>query len=535
MPYRLLACVILLTLLFAPAVEAGNRRLSAAVASSDVGDRALTPDGLRAVYLHDASTDDVVEVWSVPVAGGPPVKLNAALGANESVYGFRIAPDSSRIVYFAANPNDFVFELYGSPIGGGAGSGVKLNEALAAGATLIAAEFLPDSSRVVFAVSYDSNTTRELWSATPDDTDVDNLVTLPAGREVDSFRFSPDSTHVLYVAEAANGSRELWSVPAAGGVPVLLSTGLPAGRTVTGFAISPDSSTAVYAANRDGADLFELFRVPVSGGTPVQVTPETAGTARVQSPRYAPSGARVTYVFQAIGSGIRQLRSIEPDGDGDAPLNPSGFGDAGLPDDEAYRISPDSQRVVYLAAQLPDQFELYTVPIAGGAATRLNGTLQPNGDVLPDFAIAPGGQRVVYRAGEVVSVRSDLYSVPIVGGATTRLTPEFEVCFTGLPQLDQLRFAVNADGSQVFFSQCIDPLGFSDMGTRLWSVPVSGGPIGRVDSCTLGCNVARPFFASPTRPNQVLYAADQDTDDELALYLGDTTCLYCDGFEDAAP
>src|SRR6185369_6050979 len=77
---------------------------------------------------------------------------------------------------------------------------------------------------------------------------------------------------------------------------------------------------------------------------------------------------------------------------------------------EHYELSPNSDRVVYLADQdVNERFELYSAPFDGSAAAvRLNGDLVANGDVAGPafptsegaFQITPDGQRVVYRADQ---------------------------------------------------------------------------------------------------------------------------------------
>lgn len=55
---------------------------------------AFTPDSQHIIYLADGATDDQVELYSVPTAGGTPTKLNADLPAADDVAWFIISPDS---------------------------------------------------------------------------------------------------------------------------------------------------------------------------------------------------------------------------------------------------------------------------------------------------------------------------------------------------------------------------------------------------------------------------------------------------------
>ena len=85
------------------------------------------------------------------------------------------------------------------------------------------------------------------------------------------------------------------------------------------------------------------------------------------------------------------------------------------------QVSPDNSTVVYIADQDTDGFdELYSVPIGGGATTKLNGVLPVGGDV-DGYQVNPDGSTVVYRADQDTYNVIELYSVSIGGGALTKL------------------------------------------------------------------------------------------------------------------
>ena len=91
----------------------------------------ISPDSSRVIYRADQQTDDVFELYSVPLGGGTVTKLNDPLVAGGDVMsGFLISPDSKRVIYRADQQTDGVFELYSVPLGGG--SVTKLNDPLVA-------------------------------------------------------------------------------------------------------------------------------------------------------------------------------------------------------------------------------------------------------------------------------------------------------------------------------------------------------------------------------------------------------------------
>ena len=59
----------------------------------------ITPDGSRVVYMADQDVTGVVELYSVPIGGGKPIKLNDELAINGDVVSFEISPDGQHVVY----------------------------------------------------------------------------------------------------------------------------------------------------------------------------------------------------------------------------------------------------------------------------------------------------------------------------------------------------------------------------------------------------------------------------------------------------
>ena len=58
----------------------------------DVGAFRISPDASRVVYRADQATDEVSELYSVPLAGGTPVRLNATLVAGGGCNWFSNQP-----------------------------------------------------------------------------------------------------------------------------------------------------------------------------------------------------------------------------------------------------------------------------------------------------------------------------------------------------------------------------------------------------------------------------------------------------------
>jgi dipeptidyl aminopeptidase/acylaminoacyl peptidase len=239
-----------------------NIKLSGPLANEgDVWNFQVSPDGSRVVYRADQDTDDVDELYSVPLAGGSPVKLNSPLVSGGDVSFFRISPDSSRVVYQADQDTDDVWELYSVPLDGG--SPVKLNGSLVSGGDIPDLDFQvsPDSSRVVYRADQDTDGVWELYSVPlAGGSPVKLNGSLVSGGDVWSFQVSPDSSRVVYNADQnTDDVDELYSVPLAGGSPVKLNGSLVSGGGVWSFQVSPDSSRVVYRAEQDTVGVLELY------------------------------------------------------------------------------------------------------------------------------------------------------------------------------------------------------------------------------------------------------------------------------------
>lgn len=157
-------------------------------------------------------------------------------------------------------------------------------------------------------------------------------------------------------------------------------------------------------------------------------------------------------------------------------------------------ISPDGQRVVYLADAEEDQrFELYSAPRSGAtAAVKLNPTLLAGTDV-DRFAIAPDGARVVFTVSGPGA--GQLYSVPLAGGTALRLDPI---------SLDRLQIELDGiRGGRVAFTVTDDVVGSAENARNLYSAPLDGSaPAVRLNNA-LGGHTSNPventFGVSATR------------------------------------
>ncbi|MEO6027268.1 MAG: hypothetical protein ABIR79_10425 [Candidatus Binatia bacterium] len=334
----------------------------------------------------------------------------------------------------------------------------------------------PDGATIVVEVERDSDGGRDLYSVpiaggTPvllaHDT-VDSAITANQ-----HFLITADGTRVVFTAKPGS-VMELWGVPIGGPADAAVKLSPDGESALGGFHVTPDSQRVVYR-KFPGALPIELFSVPILGG-PSQKLNNTL-----------PPGGNV-FVGLAISPDSSRVAFIATDGtlalftapvDGSAPAVkvskafPSGGGIEPLDDfSPVFAFSPDSSRLVYRADQdTNDVLELYSVPAAGGVLpTKLNGVLPAFGDVLGS-RFTPDGSKVVFTvfvAPAMVSLHQrEIFVVPTLGGTATRLNPP-------PPSSDYyqvLASQITPDGAHVVFTI---QAGFGGAST-MYCVPIAGG------------------------------------------------------------
>lgn len=307
---------------------------------------AATPDGSRAVYeVSEVQSGQlkVLQIWSAPIDGSQAaLLLTPPLVASGQIWDRDLSPDGSRVVYLADQEIDERFELFSVPTDGSAAA-VKLNSPLVAGGDVslmgfesfegCAIAISRDSSRVVYFADQDTDDIEELYSVPIDASAAPVKLNGPlvAGGEVGqpyvlSFAITANSSRVLYLADQeVNGRAELFSTPIDGSaLPAKLNT---SGYSVSHFQLSPDGRWAAYRAQQSVFSApFELFASPSDG---------SQSPRRLSGPMVAGGNVRLN-LFAASTAG----------------LTPSVLSGSG-----GFTISSDSRRVIYSADQESDEVQ----------------------------------------------------------------------------------------------------------------------------------------------------------------------------------
>lgn len=354
---------------------------------------AVSPDSTRVLYTLNVGSGDGVrtELRSVPIAG--PASAGVRLAADISTARPRISPDSRKVVFAPASGN----QLRVVPIAGPATGGGRLTDPFVAGGT-VGGDFKisANSASVVYHADQDADNVLELYrvpltlSPAPNPATTKLNGPLATNGDVAQFTLAPNNGRVVYLAGENSASvQELFSVQLGGTGHTKISRTLPAGWDVQ----SPNEETG-------------------EGDLPGRITP---------------NGRRVVYEIGTVVNGrvFKEFYSVAIGGPGSAsvrldhpPLMPPGEIFA-----LQYRISADSSRVVYTMVDqslpgepnLPPHF-LVSVPAAGPASAGRVLSF-PTTDVSIN-AISPTSNRVAFT---FPATQSDLFSTPIAGGSAVRL------------------------------------------------------------------------------------------------------------------
>ena len=426
------------------------------VTGGDVARFEMSPDGQYAVFLADARTNTVTELFSVPVSGGPRIQLSGTLPSGSAVQDFLVSPDSQTVVYWTATLDGFCTGLYATPITGG--SPVNIAGSVPAFKKLYKALFTADSLFVVFNLEHiepEVAISEVLWVAplagrggyaiTSDPCNVCsyNFEVTPTGSQVvyvlthrfgsqlnrsdmDGTRevladyyvrdlaITPDGDWIVYSNIIDDPFVELFSIPIEGGDPIKLSGALVDGGRVQDFQVAPDSQLVVYRADEVVDEKMELFSAPVDGSAArVRLLGAMIPNGDVLDYQITPNSLGVVYRADQLVDERLDLGAVGINGGTAYWLNKEMVAGG---DVTAYSITPNNLGVIFIADKLVDEtFELFAVSIVGTQLTQLNPGLLADRDVL-DFQISPNSQGVIYRADQAANDVVNLYAVPSVGG-----------------------------------------------------------------------------------------------------------------------
>lgn len=521
---------------------AAQRELSTITATGGTVTRAELA-GDRVVYLADYDARGVVDLYSVPLAGGTPARLSAGLPSGE-VEEFRVAGD--RVVFSHRVFDGNRLGLYSAPLGGG--QPTRLNPAYPPGSqggigfVELRFKLTPDLATVVFTVDQNRGGQLELFrvpvaggeavrlngplpyvnainfsfvevfqlsangqlavflvrSGTSGGVDglfAVNLVGDPAPiqltttpMDAEYFQTTPDGGRVVFYNEDDLGEETLRSITTAG-------TGLVTLAEVSNrrFALTPDGQSVLYYTENPAFG-ENLVREPIAGGAPLTLATEVNPWAGPIS--FDPAGASV-FLDRDTSDGL--WRSRLSDGN---LVQVSGLGDI---DFAQLRFTGDEQYAV--VRQNSGGF--FSVALADNSVTPLTGAFAE----VAEFPLtAPAGATVIFTARAAAQDPFAVYAVSAQGGAPRRLN--------GPLATDEVGAVALAVGDSVIYATEDEPVPNHSSGrrSRLFAVPLDGltAPT-RLDQSRAIVGGVRFFRVSPI-DNRVVYSADELRGGEYAVH-----------------
>jgi Tol biopolymer transport system component len=372
----------------------------------DVGAFRISPNGQYVVYQVGA------DIYSLALAGGSPVELTVEPAGNGS--NFLISSDGSRIVFQGNNPGDTQSGLFSVPLTGG--TPLQLNAPLAGDVGLTEVRISPDGSRIVYITAqFVGGITgqRNVYSVPITGGAVALLnIPLTSDQRIESAQISPDSQYVVYEFNPSTSNtlpHSLYSVALAGGASVKLDDPFDGqrGNAFNSYLISPNSQYVIYPRTQPATDPATLYAVSLVGGTPFKLDSPAGIGVEPFSLQITSDSQRVIFTND---TGSRVFYSTLLSGGGTAiPLAPL----AGAPHVNEGKLSPDGSYFAYADFD-GTTFRINRIPVAGGdTISSIAGT----GSNSFSFGISPDSQRIVYIADTQQLYEQQLYSAPLAGGS----------------------------------------------------------------------------------------------------------------------
>lgn len=298
-------------------------RLNATLQSLGVvTDFRISPDGRTVVYRADQIVDNRFDLYQVPIGGGEAMRITGDEVERSVEDEFRISPDSTHVVY--ANPRfvdgAFGTDLYSVSVAGG--DPVRLNAPLPAGGFVADFAIDPTSELVVLEGSVETNQLAEVFSVPIGGGTMTKLSgDLSTADGTLGFGITPDGTRVVFGIDrdpsTGTSVRELAITPIDGGPITTLVGPLTVNGDVGEILFTPDGSGIVYSAEADAVDRLELFQVPLDGRQPPRrinrELPDGASVGAFLNPdfQFSDDGRYVLFLADQETVGVTELWSAE--------------------------------------------------------------------------------------------------------------------------------------------------------------------------------------------------------------------------------
>lgn len=374
--------LIAAAMLAAPATAA-PMTLQGAMAYPFTSGLVASPDGKRIAWVREVAGER--NIWVADGPGRPAVKVTSFAGDDgQELTQLVFAPDGKSLLFVRGGDHDANFPATGNlapnPDASPDEPKVMLWRADAGGAASAKALAECDAPAVSARGTIACEKAGQVWTVGADGTGFARLF-FDRGR-VGSLAWSPDGTRLAYVSRREGHA--LIGIFSGAGQPIRY---LPASTGTDGTPVwSPDGRRIAFTRRWPGLDSYGRYAAPKPQPWAIMVADVRAGTAR------------------QVWASAATLRDSFPDVTGGANLHWAA-----------------GDRLVFLSAATNWQ-QLYSVPAAGGAATRLTG----DGFMVEHVALSPDGSTIFYSANTGTAkdddTRRHVFRVNVAGGPVQPVT-----------------------------------------------------------------------------------------------------------------
>jgi len=391
--------------------------------NGDVSDFRISPDAARVIYRADPAADGQFNLYSVPIGGGLRTRINDILAANIGVMNYWLTPDGQRVAYTTHNEDSLLDQLFFTR--SDARDPHRLDSGPVEGMVIWNVVVLPDNSGVVYCAWQESALAADVYRADfytpPAPPMTQRLTEAPDPSSLQGMlQVTPDGQYVVFAANyTVGGVTEYWRArthPPAGFENVLrLHPALVDQSANMGYWITPNGVGAIFVIQEQGTGKHILYSntiaTPLDDPFQLSHTPTTNNTGVSYLFAITPNSLGVVFTSNVDDITTDRLYSNWITGGEPISLSPNLVAGGNV---SGFQITPDSQFVIFEADGLTNnQDELFIVPIGGPwtSTQRLNSPItNASGDVV-SYLISPDGEKVIYIADAVTDEQYELYVV----------------------------------------------------------------------------------------------------------------------------
>jgi len=268
--------------------------------------------------------------------------------------------------------------------------------------------WFPDGKSILFSRAND------LWTVAVGSTDAKPLTQGPEDERAPTI--APDGRTIAFYS-TRSGSQDVWLVPAAGGAPRKLTNGANAADDFRfAGAWSPDGREIAYVSNKADYWHDDVWLVDVQSGAARQIS---RGLMASSTPAWSPDGKSIALLGTAKNEywyeDLAYIYLLDPRAKTEQPIKMQVYGTDWLHSQPVW-WSKDGRQIYFVYLERGD-FNLWTVPAAGGVATRVTNMAR----ALRSYHTAPDANGFVFvRSTQTRGAEVDY--LPANGGPLRRLT-----------------------------------------------------------------------------------------------------------------